>query len=58
MGIILEPQKVIPFYQREYVWADVLRDNFVENILEAFEAGASYYSDRWFFKIATMAKRR
>ena len=43
MGVILEAQKVIPFYQREYVWDDVSRDNFVENILEAFEAGDSYF---------------
>ena len=43
MRVILEAEKLIPFYQREYVWDDVLRDNFVENIIEAFEAGDSYF---------------
>lgn len=43
MGTILAARKVIPVYQREYVWDGALRDNFIENILEAYEQDAPYF---------------
>ena len=42
-GVLLQVQKVIPVYQREYVWDDSLRDNFIDNILEAFRSETDYF---------------
>ena len=43
IGTILGAQKFIPVYQREFVWDSTLRDNFIDNIIEAFENNTGYF---------------
>ena len=47
---ILSVEKHIPMYQRNYVWEKDLRENFFENICEAFEADKEYFIGSMVFR--------
>lgn len=49
-GDILEVQKTIPAYQRDFVWDPDLREQFLENLLDAFESRDQYFIGSMVFR--------
>ena len=40
---ILQIRKIIPVYQRDFVWDDDLRLGFFQNLVEAYEEQKDYF---------------
>ena len=50
MTQILSIEKLIPSYQRNFVWDGDLRDSFLENLVEAHNEGAEYFIGSMVFR--------